>query len=248
MKPLNMIDDIVSRHKVKRVEQERVDILAESKRLEQEYLNDDVTHSEYEQKKAHIHDKLIMLDMEKLFYEVDDKLNDFLEKQKIALKLNNKRETKLESLLEKKNLIEDDILLAREMFHKNKFDSESFKKLLKEKQTEIMEIENEIVTIYKNQAEDKAKEMEIMLNTQIELKKHMAEEMAGDISLQVPDSGDSQLPIFNKNSAANYKKASKHEPTSKHEHDRKEKIEVPKHHNIEINEPRRLRRKHRHMV
>ncbi|MCR4336068.1 MAG: hypothetical protein NUV57_06070 [archaeon] len=237
MEPLNMIDELVARHKVKGVEQERVDIINESKRLEQEYLKDNVSHAEYEQQKALIHDKLIVLDMERLFYEVDDKLNEFLEKQEKSMKLNNERTKKLESLLSKKNLAEDNILQARKIFFRDKFDAESFKKLLQEKQTEIMELESEIVNLYKKQAEDKTKEMEIMLNTQIELKKHMAEDMAEDIFLQIPESGDSELPIFEKESAA--------KPTRE---GRRERIDIPKGHNTDVSEPRRLRRKHQQVM
>tara|TARA_Y100000310_G_C20692845_1_gene823480 strand:- start:2824 stop:3549 length:726 start_codon:yes stop_codon:yes gene_type:complete len=241
MKPLSMIDELVSRHKVKGVEQERVDIIHESKRLEQEYLNNNISHEKYEQEKKLIHEKLIILDMEKMFYDVDDKLNEFLEEQKKSLKLNNERTRQLESLLSKKNLAEDNIMQARKIFYREKFDAESFKKLLKEKQTEIMELESEIFNIYKKQAEDKAKEMEIMLNTQIELKKHLAEEMAGDISLQVPDSGDSELPVFEKDTEKNAEIKPK-------KSGRRERIDVPKHHDTEVNEPRRLRRKHRRVV
>jgi len=237
MLKLNMIDTLISRHKAKGLEQERIDILNESKDIEQSYLNDELSQEQYDAAKARLHDRLILVDLEKEFHKAKDKTDEFMKKQENMIVLNGARKRQLEPLLQKKSIAESDVKEARNLFQKNKFDAESFKKILKEKNTEIMELGGEVLQIYTLQAEDKAKEMEIMLSTQLELKLHEAEEMAGDIATQVPETGDSQLPVFEKRKIVKPKKVGK-----------RENIEIPKHHNTEVNEPRRMRRRHRHVT
>ena len=223
----NFVNEILARHDKNYLENEREKLITNSKELDSLVFRGELSKEECEQKRNEIEKQLIKLDLEISFKKIIKRIDSILEKQN-PKKLNNLRKHELDELiLKKKNCIKE-IEQANNLYSKNKFPFDSLILTLKEKHSEIMEIEEDLKELFRKQVQANAKQTDILLATTKELEKEKANEIVEDL----------------------YDTLNPQKKAVLIELPKKQKIEI-KHHKLEIENPQvestNLRRKrHRH--
>ena len=155
-------------------------LIVNSKELDSLVFRGELSKEECEQKRNEIEKQLIKLDLEISFKKIVKRIDNILEKQN-PKKLNNLRKLELnELILTKKNCIKE-IGQANNLYSKNKFPFDSLILTLKEKHSEIMEIEEDLKELFRKQVQANTKQTEILLATTKELEKEKANEIVEDL-------------------------------------------------------------------
>ena len=180
MVKFNFVNEILARHDKNYLENEREKLIANSKELDSLVFKGELSKEECEQKNNEIEKQLIKLDLEISFKKIVKRIDNILEKQN-PKKLNNLRKLELnELILTKKNCIKE-IGQANNLYSKNKFPFDSLILTLKEKHSEIMEIEEDLKELFRKQVQANTKQTEILLATTKELEKEKANEIVEDL-------------------------------------------------------------------
>ncbi len=180
MVKFNFVNEILARHDKNYLENEREKLIANYKELDSLVFKGELSKEECEQKNNEIEKQLIKLDLEISFKKIVKRIDNILEKQN-PKKLNNLRKLELnELILTKKNCIKE-IGQANNLYSKNKFPFDSLILTLKEKHSEIMEIEEDLKELFRKQVQANTKQTEILLATTKELEKEKANEIVEDL-------------------------------------------------------------------
>ena len=110
------------------------------------------------------------------------------------LKLNSLRQQRLDEALAKKKGIEKEANEARDLLEKKRLNDAAFRDILKEKNSELLDVEEDVKRIFRVQMQDKLKQQEIILATAKELENAQADEMADDLMIQIPKGEDFEFP------------------------------------------------------
>lgn len=193
--PLNILDRLMKSHKGKALEQQREDLLENAKNLEIDYANNRATTEEYETKSKKQHDELIALDLQIVIKKIIWRINKIIMGEKGVLKLDSVRQEKFDLLMQQKDLAEKDVKDSLNVYSKGKLDMESFKIILKEKHSDLLEIEEGIKKLFREQIEAKLKQAEIILSTAKELENAKSDEMVEDLMIQIPDGEEMKFEL-----------------------------------------------------
>ena len=176
----NFVNEILARHDKNFLENSREKLIADFKEIDSLIFKGELSQEEGEQKRSEIEKQLIKLDLEISFKKILKRISELLEQQKPE-KLNNTRKLEFDELILRKKNCAKEIEQANALYSKNKFPFDSLIILLKEKHSEVMEIEEDLKEIFRKQTQANSKQTEILLATTKELEKEKANEIVDDL-------------------------------------------------------------------
>ena len=176
----NFVNEILARHDKNFLENSREKLIADFKEIDSLIFKGELSQEEGEQKRSEIEKQLIKLDLEISFKKILKRISELLEQQKPE-KLNNTRKLEFDELILRKKNCAKEIEQANALYSKNKFPFDSLITLLKEKHSEVMEIEEDLKEIFRKQTQANSKQTEILLATTKELEKEKANEIVDDL-------------------------------------------------------------------
>lgn len=173
--------------KVERI-QERCELLKEQLKLaEIRYMTHKITEKAYRELVEEKQRELITLEAELGARNLERQINEFIASR--SEKLASRRRYKLRQLLKQKELVLKELSVAKRKYFKRQIDENSYKAVVNDNQKRLVNIEAEIVQLYKAEAK------EIMRQTEQRLAalghqevKSEADEMVEDVySQEVPE-------------------------------------------------------------
>ena len=172
--------------KSKNFAEEREDFLLQAKALEVSSASNNISKEKYEQEYKKFHLKIIILDrqivIEKLGIELDALIQENLSKYT----LNKFRQRTFDELMKIRHQGMKDIRDAYSLYKKDRMEPTSFEEILRERQSELTEIQSDLEKMFKAQGEDKEKQDRILGEVKAELKDQKAQEMADELAIQIP--------------------------------------------------------------
>lgn len=162
---------------IQKLEAQREKLLAEIKVAERKFLQHQIDEKTYRGLSEENQMKLIALEAEIETKKIEQKI-DRLQLPKLE-KLSTKRKEQLAQLLAKKDLLLRELELARQKYLKRQIGDETYKKLTADWQKQLIMLEVDIASIYREEAREIIKEaQEKLAKAEKEERVHTEEEMA----------------------------------------------------------------------
>lgn len=133
--------------------QERRGLLKEQLKLaEKRYLRHKISEEAYRELVEEKQRELITLEAELSVQNLDRQINEFIESR--GEKLAPRRRYKLRQLLKQKELVLKELKVAKKKYFKRRLDVQSYKSIVRKNQKKLVDIEAEVMQLYKAEARD----------------------------------------------------------------------------------------------
>ena len=190
MVKIDVLKEILPWAKGRSLEEEKKETIQEALALDKAMMDKEISKPDYEATKKHYEQKLKLIDTRIAIEKISDRMKKLAEEQKTRIRLNDKRQEKVNEILTMNKEANLNIKEAAKLFAKKKLALHEFEVTLEERYEEIIEDEESLKEIYRQQLKDKEEQSKILLKTAEELENHRMESMAQDIAGQKTPKGD----------------------------------------------------------